>query len=607
MTLQLPEGALLRREHDPIDQSSEDRTTNTSRIIRRDAGELSAHPLTGSTARTGRVVAWTEIDLDTPSATNVCASNSLDRRAAQALQPHPEHPIGLFSAPVNCDTTTIVEPSSPQFVEEREKWLTSPTSQGVTSQPEQQQTVLGESLILGNAAPAPTAAGPSTTAGDHEDDLMAQTQMSGHELLPAYLSSGSIVISSRIDSPVRLDEDRNSCLDSSVRSRHESLPAQSRSSSREVASFQSPNSLDIISASSEKRRMRKNASHSTSSLPRAAVSLREPNALRQDIPDSISSTFRLPLNPFDDALIYPNNSSNYIDAARTRAPLATERNHNLGRIGLQPSECFDAAKARVEQTLPRDCVVQRGGMTARVMPKGRPANSGFQGLSPDWYKNFLTCNDASSVGHDRIRKSDQHSVPVNEKDLHLKVQPDGLPFRDRHLTWWQALLKGHPVHIVNILRGCILHPLVITLLFSALLGSDWRHSDLSYSGGTETRSRTLLSLSKIERMSETRDPSLPAAAIVRELPMKYNAVHKAHPDPAKKEAFCDSAQQLDMSREYLRSIDFENIFQQSEPVPDRQARLALYHVLHGPTFRDVDCQQLKVFHSGMPELRCIFS
>lgn len=125
--------------------------------------------------------------------------------------------------------------------------------------------------------------------------------------------------------------------------------------------------------------------------------------------------------------------------------------------------------------------------------------------------------------------------------------------RRKPAPWWTALLRGHPLHVLNGTRAFFMLPLILSLSFAALLGSDWRHVALAYTQAPrDLKSRTLLSLSAVERITETRAAALPAAASVRELPMPYSYVRKTKASPG--EMWCDTEAQAQAAERLLGNV-----------------------------------------------------
>lgn len=151
------------------------------------------------------------------------------------------------------------------------------------------------------------------------------------------------------------------------------------------------------------------------------------------------------------------------------------------------------------------------------------------------------------------------------------------------------LMKIHPLQLTILVRVILIYPILFWCLFSAIQSHDWRHIDILHEANGPLRSRTMLSLRSVQRVTETTTNQLStaAAASVRELPVTYNRLYE------KDVGFCDATSQTQTALNLLGSeTPLTKTVSQSN---SRINKLALYHLFYGPTFRDVDCSQLIAF------------
>eukprot|EP01055_Gregarina_sp_Pseudo9_P002990 Gregarina_sp_Pseudo_9__2989@NODE_31_length_5552_cov_77_542899_g29_i0_p1_GENE_NODE_31_length_5552_cov_77_542899_g29_i0NODE_31_length_5552_cov_77_542899_g29_i0_p1_ORF_typecomplete_len793_score260_22_NODE_31_length_5552_cov_77_542899_g29_i0762454 len=161
-----------------------------------------------------------------------------------------------------------------------------------------------------------------------------------------------------------------------------------------------------------------------------------------------------------------------------------------------------------------------------------------------------------------------------------------------------SFLAGlHPLYLIYLSRALFSLPLSVVFLALALASPDWRHVSLSYMGDHKVNSRTIIGLTAIERSTETQSSVLPAAATVRELPLSYKQI-LSH---AHEEKYCDEAAQTQAAEAAIGTLTVKEALAANEvagPDSQRARKLALYHLIHGPTFRDVDCRHIRAFRAA---------
>eukprot|EP01054_Gregarina_sp_Poly1_P008209 Gregarina_sp_Poly_1__8208@NODE_476_length_8095_cov_200_606004_g385_i0_p1_GENE_NODE_476_length_8095_cov_200_606004_g385_i0NODE_476_length_8095_cov_200_606004_g385_i0_p1_ORF_typecomplete_len791_score90_95_NODE_476_length_8095_cov_200_606004_g385_i056628034 len=152
----------------------------------------------------------------------------------------------------------------------------------------------------------------------------------------------------------------------------------------------------------------------------------------------------------------------------------------------------------------------------------------------------------------------------------------------------------HPLYIAYLGRAIFSLPLSLLFLLLALLSADWRHIHLSYLVDHKINSRTIIGLGAIERSTETQSSILPAAATVRELPLSFKQILSPNTD----EKYCDSTIQSHAAEMAIGNMSVTEALGAATGEAKRARRLALYHLIHGPTFRDVDCRYIRSFRTA---------
>eukprot|EP01053_Blabericola_migrator_P003921 Blabericola_migrator_1__3920@NODE_2186_length_3151_cov_218_761025_g1376_i0_p1_GENE_NODE_2186_length_3151_cov_218_761025_g1376_i0NODE_2186_length_3151_cov_218_761025_g1376_i0_p1_ORF_typecomplete_len726_score140_04_NODE_2186_length_3151_cov_218_761025_g1376_i09453122 len=321
--------------------------------------------------------------------------------------------------------------------------------------------------------------------------------------------------------------------------------------------------------------------------PSSALFLvRQPTSTSEMIRELEASTCRIPLNPFDQEPPVTSHSTvtpqvtqvpekvysdlHCVMRTRTFSPSVVWKRSKLGsRWGpdvtssLPPIHASTTTQTSLlEGALdPTECQLEEG-VSVRDVKSGHSGNR---------RESILDCQDLES--------------PATMK------------------TGVKTALKNfvsgfHPLYIPYLCRGLFTLPLALLFLSLALTTRSWRHVELSYLVDHAVKSHTLIGLGAIERSTETQSSILPAAATVRELPLTFKQILS----PNSEEKYCDPDVQTQAATAAIGDLTIGEVLSPhgnvKGPESLRARRLALYHLIHGPTFRDVDCRHIRRYRSA---------